>query len=607
MRSMSIRSLVAGILAVGAIASAMAAEGDPYAWPSYTPSLNYNFKERMGAFPMPTKDLDDCNGVVGTQSSGWWTFKWGKNKKSVVTSAAITPMLDRLNKDFTYFRDSMGWAPDLRVQKGYRSAVYLYGSGLCTDGEDSTALGGWQSGIGEYPIILASYYPIYSFDPSCSYGDKVNQQGGMVHEGIHALLASLPGAKQSAWFQEGGNTWLQQQAAAQRSGSYSEMGFLNAAPLIAPFMPIECYSGWLQDGSFGGPSAEGVNAYNASGTQICTWRNLLGGTQYGNMFPTFLGEWVGLGTVPWIWNYCKGRVLQGMGDTLGETQMRRLIVEYRARMTLLDMKKWSNASKQLLDDNFGSTIKEEWSPYQAAVTPWIATPYAKTTDSSGVLVPEARTTPGWSGANVIPLTVTGSMVSATLIPIGQNMSLQLCYRATDGTPVYGVPVTSGKASLRLDKAPANNVVFAVICNTDYKYLGDATRKAHYDYRLKKETGITAAADINKKWYNVKLDYVATGVADRSLVAVPTSALKLRLSNRAGSIQVHYDLPEGGPVAIDLYTAYGALIANVAQGVRCVGAHSETIDLAKMGIRRETFIVRVRAGTADEAKSITCVK
>lgn len=604
----SARLFAAFALVAGAAVAASAAEGDPYVWPAYTPSLNYNFKERMGEFPMPTKDLDDCQGVVGTQSSGWWTFKWGKNKRSVVTEKAITPMLARLNKDFAYFRDSMGWAPDLRVQKGYRSAVYLYGSGLCTDGEDSTALGGWQSGIGQYPIILASYYPIYSFDPSCTYGDKTTQQGGMVHEGIHALLASLPGAKQSAWFQEGGNTWLQQQADAQRYGDYTSMGFLNAAPLIAPFMPIECYSGWLQDGSFGGPSAEGVNAYGSDGKQICTWRNLLGGTQYGNMFPTFLGEWVGLGTIPWVWNYCKGRVLQGMSDTLGDAQTRRLIVEYRARMALLDLKKWSNAAKQLLDDNFGSSIKEEWSPYQTKVDPWTATPYAKTTDSSGYLVPEARTTPGWSGANIVPLTVSGNTVSVSLVPIGQNMSLQLCYRATDGTPVYGAPVTSGKATLRLDKAPTNNVVLAVVSNTDYKYLGDATRKAHYDYRLKPEVGVTGAAAINKKWYAVKLDYVpSTGVARPTAPIRTGSALGLRLSGASGTLRVDYSLPSGSPVSIDLHTAWGAYVASIAEGVRSMGSHTETVDLSRFGARPGTYVVRVRAGDLREAGSVTVVR
>jgi hypothetical protein len=48
---------------------------------------------------------------VGTKSLGWWTFKWGANKNSLVTDAAITPMLERLNQEFAYFRDTMGWLP----------------------------------------------------------------------------------------------------------------------------------------------------------------------------------------------------------------------------------------------------------------------------------------------------------------------------------------------------------------------------------------------------------------------------------------------------------------------------------------------------------------
>jgi hypothetical protein len=39
-------------------------------------------------------------------------------------------------------------------------------------------------------------------------------------------------------------------------------------------MPIECYSGWLQDDSFGGPCAERERMDDSNGAQICTWRNL---------------------------------------------------------------------------------------------------------------------------------------------------------------------------------------------------------------------------------------------------------------------------------------------------------------------------------------------
>ncbi|WP_319590810.1 T9SS type A sorting domain-containing protein [uncultured Draconibacterium sp.] len=484
---------------------------EPFSWPNFSPTLNYNFRDEYPTLEMPTKDLDDCPSVVGTQSSGWWTFKWGPNKRSEITEAAITPMLERLNKDFAYFRDTMGWPPDKRAKEGYRSAVYLYGSGLCTDDADTTALGGWQGAISyqneSWPMILASYYPIYSFDPACPYGDREGQMGAMVHEGIHAVLADMPGAKEAAWFQEGGNTWLQQEMEATKSQSYDEMGFLNAGAYIAPFMPIECYTGWLQDGSFGGPSAEGVNMFEGS-QQICTWRRLLGGNQYGNTFPTFLGQALGKGSVPWIWQNCPERVLEGMAAGIGDMQIRRLIMQYRAKQALIDMGEWSGAIKKLLDGNMGGTIGAEWQPSWINCTPWRATPYAKTwmlDTENKILTPEPRTTPGWSGANQIPLLVSGTEVEVNFMPLGKNMTCQLAYRATDGTAVYSKPVSSGSCKLKLDKAPANGVVIAVICNTDYVYEGEETRKAHFDYRLQLVEGITDKASVNKKWY----DYTST--------------------------------------------------------------------------------------------------
>ncbi|MBN1306976.1 MAG: T9SS type A sorting domain-containing protein [Chitinispirillaceae bacterium] len=574
--------------------AAAAAQGDPYTWPAYNPTINYNFKDEFPDISMPTKDLDDCKGVVGTISDGWWTFKWGANKNSAVSEAAVKPMLARLNKDFAYFRDTMGWPPDKRVQDGYRSAVYLFGSGLCTDNASNTEKGGWQSSVGAYPIILASYYPVYSFDPACNYNDKEYQTGGIVHEGIHCVLASLPGAKKAAWFQEGGNTWLQQQADAQRSGNYSTMGFLNGCTFIAPFMPIECYSGWLQDGSFGGPSAEGVDKYEG-GQQICTWRRYLGGNQYGNGFPTFLGEWLGLGSVPWIWRYCPGRVLEGIAAKLGDEQTRRLIMEYRAKQALLDMKKWSNAFKRLLNDNFGSSIGPEWSPYWINCESWKATPYAKTTnDGSGLLTPEQRTTPGWSGANQIPLTVSGGMATVDFQPIGANMSCQLCYRATDGTPVYGTPVTSGECSLRLDKAPGKGVIIAVICNTDYKYLGEETRKAHFDYRLKLDAGVTAAADINTKWYDV--DLVTSIEPTRETVRPDARRVDApRGLDGSTATFIEYDMHSAGTVSIGVYTPSGVLVKRLPAGYRQPGHNREHITVGG-DIAAGIYLIKVTAGT-----------
>jgi chitodextrinase len=480
--------------------------GDPYTWPSYSPTLNYKFTDEYPSLSEPSQVLDDCPEVVGTQSSGWWTFRWGPTANTLVTPAAITPMLARMNKDFAYFRDTLGWPPDKRAKRGYKSAIYLYGSGLSTDDASNTDKGGWQSSINyggeEWPMVLISYYPVYCFNPSCSYSDREYQTSAVVHEGIHSILADMPGCKNAAWFHEGGNTWLQQEAESRRSGNYSSMGFLNGCTFLAPFMPIECYSGWLQDGSFGGPSAEGVNKTQSDGTQLCTWRTYLGGNQYGNAFPTFISQVLGTGSVAWIWRNCPTRVLEGMAEGLGDMQMRRLIMEYRAKQAMIDMKKWNGAIKKLLDDNFRLSIGAEWQPSWLTPASWSATPYAKTTnDGNGLLTPEYRTTPGWSGANQIPLRVSGDMVVVNFRPIGVNMTCQLCYRATDGTAVYSNPVSSGDCSLRLDKKPKNGVVIAVICNTDYVYKGEATRRAHYDYRLQLVDGVAGTAGIYYKWYD----------------------------------------------------------------------------------------------------------
>ncbi len=544
--------------------------GEEYFWPEYSPTLNYNFRDEYPNITQPKQDLNDCPEVIGSQSLAWWTFRWGPNANSLVSSAAITPMLERMNKDFAYFRDSMGWPPDKRARNGYRSAIYLYGSGLCTDNASNTDLGGWQSTIfyqGEsWPMVLISYYPVYCYDPSCNYNDIEYQTSAVIHEGIHSILAGLPGCRNAAWFHEGGNTWLQQEADSRRSGNYSKMGYLNAASYIAPFMPIECYSGWLQDGSFGGPSAEGVNRYQGN-QQLCTWRNLLGGNQYGNTFPVFLGQSLGVGSIPWIWRYCPSRVLEGMADSLGDSQTRRLITEYRAKQTLLDMGKWTGALKQLLDDNFKKTIKAERQPSWLNPEIWIASPYVNTNNNGkGLLTPEYRTTPGWSGANQIPLLIEGDEVLIDFQPIGSNMSCLLCYRTKEGETVYSQPVTGGECRLELKKMPANNVVFAVICNTDYEYLGEETRTAHHDYRLQLLNGVVRPANIYIEWYDWTKDLVDISSSDNKLVKKDYSVTAYP---NPSNNKLNLELGEWGEWQISIHDQSGRSILNKqCKGTQC---------------------------------------
>jgi hypothetical protein len=478
-----------------------------YTWPAYSPTIAYDYVNEYGTFNPPTQVLNDCPQVVGTYANGWWCFRYGPNKNSLVTSAAWTPMIARFNTDFAYITDTMRWPRDIRARNGYYSAVYLFGSGLCTDNASNTDLGGWQSAIyyngQNWPMVLASYYPVYSFDPACPFSDKVFQQNAMIHEGIHCINASMPGCFNSAWFHEGGNTWLQANMEGKRTGNYGSMGFLSAGLAIAPFMPIECYSGWLQDGSFGGPSAEGVNMFNGN-QQICTWKNLLGGTQYGECFPNALSHILGEKSIAWLWRYCSvsGRVLQDLSQAsggLGDTQTRRLVSEFRARQAFGDFGVWKDAYKQLLNNNWGVTIDQEWSPYWIDCAAWTARCYVDSTLSGTTLTPAAYTLPGWSGANQIPLTVSGSSATVTFNPIGANMRCVLVYQDTSGNVRYSTPVTSGACTIPLANVK-NNVIIAVVCNTDYVYTGNSLRSQKYNYTLTLGTGVTGKANIATQWY-----------------------------------------------------------------------------------------------------------
>ncbi len=104
-----------------------------------------------------------------------------------------------------------------------------------------------------------------------------------------------------------------------------------------------------------------------------------------------------------------------------------------------------------------------------------------TTTEGTTIIPDEYTLPGWSGANRSPLTVSGDQVRLNFNPEGENMRMQLAYWAEDGTAVYSQPVESGELCLNLEKAPKNNVVIAVVSNTDYIYENDDTRWARFDY------------------------------------------------------------------------------------------------------------------------------
>ena len=509
--------------------------GTPFSWEGRIPQFSHDWTKdsryKYGVYEKPTKNLGDVgdtdrNGKPVQRVDGeWWSVVWGSDLNPICGAydseevrKCAENMIKKYDEDFAYIREHMGWPPDLRARNGYRSLIYIFGSGLLKDNTPNTEAGGYQGAIwysdpetgisANWPCVWASYYPFSRFrdDADQKWNDGEYQREAMIHEGIHAIFADLGACNRSAWFHEAGNTWLQSAMNTERYNVYGEPGFLDACPFVAPFMPIECYSGWLQDGSFGGPTAEGVNMFTENGQQICTWRNLLGGTQYGNSFPIILGEICGKGSIPWIWRNCSDYVLKGIGNMLGEETMRQLILQYRARMATFDIGGWKQGYRAIMNNNIGVTVKAEWSPYWIDVEPFRLTPYQGLTKNSSDywMAPDTLTNPGWSGCNIIPIHVDSKANTATIefLPQDTEMRAQLCYVTKAGKAYYSQPVHCGKTQIDITDRPANNVVFLVVANTDYIYTNDnneAQRKHHYDYRVRLLEGALQVADLYTKW------------------------------------------------------------------------------------------------------------
>lgn len=472
-------------------------ECDPYTFPAYEPNLDYDFRDEFADIDPENFEVYlgcDESEVAGYETDGWFAFIWGPNRNPSITDEDIDQVLSELNEDMAFARDVMGWPPDRLAQEGYFSNVYLYGSGLCTDNASNTETGGWQSGINGYPMVLLSYYPVVNHD-----------RGGITHEAIHAIMASMDGRK-AHWFNEGGNTWLQMNMSAEQTGNYG-VGFLDGVPFLAPHQPIECYSGWLQDGSFGGPDAEGVNQ-TSGGQQISTWRDYLGGSQYNSVFSHFLALYVSPGSNAWLWSNTNHiNVLETLADGLGVEQTQRAIVEYRARQALLDFGPWTEAFEEPIDGNWGRTIGAEEIAGGILMEPPAhqLTAYAETTLDGTTLTPEPLTLPGWSGANQVPLTVSsdagvGTEIRVNFEPLGANMRFQLAYRAEDGSAVYGQPIAEGTSCLRLDQAPRDGVVIGVVSNVNHLFEGESSRTTKYDYRLHLEAGVDGTADVLEQYF-----------------------------------------------------------------------------------------------------------
>jgi hypothetical protein len=481
-------------------------------WPAYQ-GIDYDFLQDYEMPPMPTRNMTGVvSGEAWRYDDRWFTFVQGKRANGLVKEkeASAKRMLEQLNEDFAYLRDEMGWLPDRNAMEGYRSAVYLYGSGLGTDNEPNTATGGWQGSVyrqgKEYPMLLLSYYPVYCFDPACNYADKDYHTYNVTHEGIHCLFSSRPGGKKISWFHEGCDVWLQRAMNIRRGTTAPkdiEFGWLASGTLLAPFIPIECYGGWKSDGTWGPPdwmmSSSGDN------------RRILGGVQYSEVFPSFMEISVGDGAIKWIWEHCQGYLLESLAGSspMGHDQVKRMILEFRSRVALCDLGIYSDAARKLSDQYFGTVVESEGSH---KCDPWKMTPYVETypTDQ-GWIIPENSTLPGWTGANVIPIKVKGDKATVSFEAVKQpaingnyeplDLVCQLCWRTTDGRPVYAQPFEDGDCTVSLaGQQPANGVIFAVVCNRTYRFK-PVLLKTKYWYKLKLGEGTDGTASTQTKWFN----------------------------------------------------------------------------------------------------------
>jgi hypothetical protein len=142
------------------------------------------------------------------------------------------------------------------------------------------------------------------------------------------------------------------------------------------------------------------------------------------------------------------------------------------------------------------------------------------------------------------------------------MTCLLCYSDTTGATVYSNPVFGGDCSLRLDKAPANGVVFAVVTSTDYIYKGEVTRTAHYDYRILPVEGVERTASVNLKWYDwikVILDTVTVNATvvncDLDMILYPNPVTKNEL------FTMEFQNIEGESATIRICNMQGQLVYN----------------------------------------------
>jgi hypothetical protein len=377
---------------------------------------------------------------ASTVAGGYILISEGPNGPTQVPTATQSSILSRINADLK-FETSQSYIHLPPWTTGAKATHYIDYLFVDTGLPNDPNAGGDSSYEGQYPDVETT---------SVAMTD-MSQRYDLTHEFNHVLensYGTILGTN-VAWIQESHNNFLILLTAERDLGATpgqtaqvtlpSNVGYLDALVYQQPYAPIESCGINGSDTAINGPED-----YFTDTT----------GYRYNDLFPLFVFQRVGAHFFAAVWEQAKTteQVLQTMTRLLDTSRVQCMVGEYSARVALGDFMELSKSLQTFGDPGM----------------------YAATTTQNGWLMPSnTDALPRYTGRNNIPIAVTSGAtdVSVAFSPDAQGsggtpatMQLQLVYRATDGTAVYGAPVTSGTASIALAKAPKNGVVVAVITN-----------------------------------------------------------------------------------------------------------------------------------------------
>jgi hypothetical protein len=369
---------------------------------------------------------------------GYLLLSQGPTQPAGLTMATETAALTRINSDLKFVTgySYIHLPPWTQPPKSHYIDYLLVGTGLPQD----PMTGGDSSYEGAYPDVETNAVAM----------TDTSQRFDLTHEFFHVVensYGTLLGQNVS-WLQESYNDFLIMRLAENVGGGTAgqsaqfdlpgNIGYLDATVFEQPFTPIESC---------------GINSSGApTGPQ--DYFNDSTGFRYNELFPLFVDQRVSQHFFAAVWEQAttKEQVLQAMTRLLDKARVQCMVQEYSARLAVVDFAEFSSHIKGFADSKM----------------------YTATTLTSGSLVPsDATKLPRYTGRNNIPITVAqgGTSVSVDFTPdaAGSNgtpadMRLQLVYRATDGTVVFGAPVATGMATIAISKAPVKGVVIAVVTN-----------------------------------------------------------------------------------------------------------------------------------------------